>query len=862
MLRLALSRPKEAAEVAQACLSRKPDPLTASYALQTLSIAHREFGDGPQALRYVRRALRAAERSGRLDRSADVRATLGSTLALVGRTREALDAFDRSLAGARGLPAARIRMRRGGVLQIVGRYDDALADLRRAIPVLREAGDVVYHARALGFRALVYLDRGMYERADEDLATHERLMLEAGQRLESAEARHARGLAAYQAGDLPLALRHFDAAEQMYAEVGEQEAELELNRCRVLLSAGMPEDGRRHAARAVQTMEHNTAYAHRRAEALLMAASAGLAGAERDRPRIEADEAARLFRAQQRDRWMWRARRLSATARWMAGERSPALLRTAAQVADHLDDLHDPEATQARLLAGRIALAMDRREEADRHLAMAALARHRGTAISRATGWLAKALRAEQSHDARATLVACRRGLELLDEHRLTLGATEMRAQATVHGTELAAIATRHAIRTGDAKRLLRWSERWRATTLTAAPVRPPDDDALALELSALRQTTRRIADARADGEPTASLEREQTRLEAAVRSRMLRTSGSRQLVSEQLDHGRLVESLGGATLVELVDVDGVLHVVTVDARGTALHVAGPTDDAMSELEFARFGLQRLAAATTPALVRLGAGGLRGTAEALERALLGPVANRLGDGPVVVVPSGRLHAVPWSLLPSLRDREVTVAPSATAWLRARSTAPPRHGRVALVVGPGLSTNGAEVEKVATFHRDAQLLTGEHATADAVLASLDGATLAHVAAHGTFRADNALFSSLQLADGPLTVHDLERLRRPPHRLVLSSCDSGLGTTAGADELLGLSSALIGLGCAGLLASVVIVNDAATVTLMVAVHEGLRGGATLAAALLEARRAVGEDDPVLAATGQSFVALGGA
>jgi CHAT domain-containing protein len=132
----------------------------------------------------------------------------------------------------------------------------------------------------------------------------------------------------------------------------------------------------------------------------------------------------------------------------------------------------------------------------------------------------------------------------------------------------------------------------------------------------------------------------------------------------------------------------------------------------------------------------------------------------------------------------------------------------------------------------------------------------------VAAHGTFRADNPLFSCLRMADGPLTVHDLERLKAPPYRLVLSSCDSGLATAAGADELLGLSSALIGMGSAGLLASVVIVNDAATVTLMVAVHERLLQGASLAAALHQARMSLGDDDPVLAVTGQSFIALGGA
>jgi CHAT domain-containing protein len=197
-----------------------------------------------------------------------------------------------------------------------------------------------------------------------------------------------------------------------------------------------------------------------------------------------------------------------------------------------------------------------------------------------------------------------------------------------------------------------------------------------------------------------------------------------------------------------------------------------------------------------------------------------------------------------------------------SWLRASSTPKPRHAKVTLVAGPGLETDGAEVHDVASRYPGANLLTGQDATAEGVLAALEGASLAHIAAHGTFRADNALFSSLRLADGELTVHDLERLRHPPHRLVLSSCDSGLAAHAGADELLGLTNALIGLGTAGLLASVVPVNDVATVPLMIAIHGRLREGATLAQALHQARRWLGGSDPVLLATGLSFVALGGA
>jgi len=51
----------------------------------------------------------------------------------------------------------------------------------------------------------------------------------------------------------------------------------------------------------------------------------------------------------------------------------------------------------------------------------------------------------------------------------------------------------------------------------------------------------------------------------------------------------------------------------------------------------------------------------------------------------------------------------------------------------------------------------------------------------------------------------------------------------------------------------------VNDEATVALMLALHDGLQTGATMAHALLQARRSL-PDDPVHRATGYSFVALG--
>jgi hypothetical protein len=64
-----------------------------------------------------------------------------------------------------------------------------------------------------------------------------------------------------------------------------------------------------------------------------------------------------------------------------------------------------------------------------------------------------------------------------------------------------------------------------------------------------------------------------------------------------------------------------------------------------------------------------------------------------------------------------------------------------------------------------------------------------------------------------------------------------------------------------GAAGIVASVVPVNDQATAKLMVPLHRYLRDGASLAEALRLARDGA-EREPVLAATAWSFLALGAA
>jgi CHAT domain-containing protein len=143
----------------------------------------------------------------------------------------------------------------------------------------------------------------------------------------------------------------------------------------------------------------------------------------------------------------------------------------------------------------------------------------------------------------------------------------------------------------------------------------------------------------------------------------------------------------------------------------------------------------------------------------------------------------------------------------------------------------------------------------------VAEALDGVGLAHIACHAHLRADHPHLSSLELADGPLTVYDLEHLRRAPARVVLSACDSGVSSERPGDELLGFLTALFSLGTRAVVASVVPVPDLETAPLMLALHDEVLAGATVPQGLRVAqRRAVDVADPAAFVTAVAFVAFG--
>ncbi|TDC58942.1 CHAT domain-containing protein [Micromonospora sp. KC207] len=823
-----------------------------STAERAIGLALRELNDLPGALRHLRRAERAASTP---RARALARMSLGYVLANAGRTAAALRAVTAALPQLTGADAGRARMQRGVVLHYRGRYDEAVRDYSLAVEIAQREGDPLLEARARNNRGLLNAHRGARGR-DDDLARSAAIFEGLGLDLAAADARWNLGIAAGQRGDTVGALRCFAEVEQEYRRLAVPRPALLLDRFELLLSVPLVDEAVEVAGVAVRELNRR-GMASDLAEALLARARAALLAGDLDTATDTAAQARARFRRQGRRTWAAFARHVELRAEFRRGTRSATLLTALVRTAGQLDATGWPgPALTTRIDAGRLAAALGRADRAASLLDAAARARRRGTAPARAQGWYALALSHRLAGDDRAAARALRRGLAVLDSHRASLGATELRAHSGAYGQELAAEGLDIAVRSAAPAGVLAWAERWRASAVRARAALPPADPDLFAALTELRLVSSLLEDALLAGRPVHALRGRQTRLEQRIRDLSRRVPGGGAVASPP-GVATLAGRLGVRALVELVAHGDRLRAVLVrDGRAT-LHDLGPLAEAANRARLLRFGLRRLVTTGDSAAVRAG---VAHAAAALDRQLFEPLRRHLGDRPLVIVPIGALHAVPWSGLPSCAGRPVTVAPSATAWLSADRRATP-EGPPVLAAGPRLAAAETEVRQLEGVLPGARLFTGADATAGALTAALDGAALAHIAAHGTFRADNPLFSRLELADGPLLAYELERLPRPPGCVVLSACDSGLSGVRPGDEVMGFTAVLLARGARCLVATVLPVPAEPTTALMLDLHRRMRAGARPARALADAQAAfVATGDGSAAATAAAFVCFG--
>jgi CHAT domain-containing protein/tetratricopeptide (TPR) repeat protein len=696
----------------------------------------------------------------------------------------------------------------------------------------------------LSIRGRAYARLGDTTRARADLNRAIRLAEQYELPIAAADIRRSLGTVELRAGNVPTALRCHDTSERIYRRHGlDVPAMLRLDHAEALLTAGLADEAGRQLDEVLPTMRDQRSATRELAYAELFRAGAGMMSDEVDLARRLARSAARrmrrwgcqtcvanaailALRADVRD-----ALRSGDIPTWLPARASRMALSLSAP---RLTD----QAAIARMLAGRLEI---RRGNLQRATELLRQVPRPGQLTPIDYRMLRRLCRAELAVAQRRTAVALTEissGFAELDKIRDRMGGLELVSGTALHGRELADLAVRLVLAEGNPGRLFDWLERTRAQTYRYEPLTDTADPDLAERVADLRGLTQSIHQAQHDGHPTTALRaRQAERLREAHRlgwhagqRGQPRPVATLAEVAEQLGRRALVSFAASQDdLVALLVVDGDARIIRLGSASRAAEGAR-----MLNVDVNAMAPDHRLGQLAEVIMR----SAHKQAGLLDDQLVQPMAGLLGNRDLVIMPADVLYAVPWGVLPSLRSRPIVVTPSATAWLAAERAEPGPARKVVLVRGPGLPAARAEIDKLAGHHRGAILRSGASATIRSVLRALDGAQLAHIAAHGAHEPENALFSRLELADGALFAHEIAGLRHPPLQVVLAACELALNRIRPGNEPLGFASALLACGSRTVIAPLGKVGDQASAAAMDDYHRALVRGASPAVALADA------------------------
>lgn len=816
-------------------------------ALHALAWAEHELMRNGAARALLGEALRVAASAGLRERRAELLASRAAVHQELGRTAAAHRDLAEASRSAPGARTAALEFQRAVLDHTVGRLRPAADRYRRLLAVPTTPDDV--RAKAANNLAEVEVARGRPSAAVpwSDLAVE--LAPSLGPVM-VAYCTQTRARVLVRAGRAPQGLVAFAEARTAYEAAGLDLGEHLVEYADALHDLRLLPEALDAAREGARLCERGAAPLMA-AEALLRVSRLELAVGEVAAAHATAARADALFARQGRVPWRARTRLVAQLA---LGDRADATaLRRVASVLDRAGLV--PDAVEAHLAAGRAAARRGDDERALDSLRRAARQARGGSTLVRLTGRLALAEAARlRGAPTASVLRACRTGLADLDGHRATLASTELRALASGHGVELALVGLRALLPEASPVRVLGWLELVRAAALSRVVDVAPDAGAFD-RLRALHADL----DLAGDGPAPERVQRLRARLaeeEERLRREAWAAPGSVDPAA-RVPPAVLRRALGRRTLVELAELDGDLMAVVVTPSGARLVRLGAAADAQRLVHAVQFALRRLAAGGGGSRAAVAATVHQGLAR-LRAQLVEPLGVRPGTS-LVVAPVGALQRVPWS---ALHDGPVSVTPSASLWARTARPADVAGGTL-LVAGPGLPGSHDEVGRLADLHAGATVLR-DPATVPAVLEAFAGARLAHLSCHTHVRSDSPLFTSLVMDDGPLTLHELLAAasagRGVPAVVVLASCESGVEASAPGDEPLGFVSSLLAHGSRGVVASSVLVPDAAAVPLVLALHEGLAAGRTTADALHAARARLDLDDPRALVAWCAFSAYG--
>ena len=766
-----------------------------------------------QARRWLTTAIQRSTDPAQLAR---LESTLSYVEVELGRPEVGLDLLDTALSRPGRLADGEIGVllaQRALVRVRLGELEAAMPDFAAAIRLLgHEPAEL---GKLFNNRGNLYLERGQPVRAIQDFENAIDQYDLSHNPVARAKAEHNLGYAAMLQGDLATALQRMDHAHRLLRrESSALSVMASQDRAEAMLAAGLIDEALRalrSAAAGFGTMRLRRYQAE--AEFVLARNLAPLVPTEAART---ARRAARRFAGVGAPLQALRCRAIEVTCRIQRNVPVP-------DADELLADLRE-----ARLDRDALSIDVQLRARAGHSMTLP-----RDAPLSvRLLAADSMAAKQARSGNAPAALSTIRRGLTELHRTQAALGSLDLQTALAVHGQRMAELGLRIAVEKGSPRMVFEWVERTGALSGRVEPVRPPTDSAMASDLTELRMLSLRSP------RPGSHESERQAELLHLVRERAWRDPGSARLTDVVTMTALRAElSASDAVLVAPLSVDDQAWALLVTAISSRLVCLGPLREIASELRGLPADLDLEAAELPASIANSVRASLADRLRRLDSLVFGLLGDQLTSERIVINPTGLFSGMPWTLMPSLTGRSVTIPRSASAWVTARAK-PHEYATAGFAAGPRLPRAGHEVASAAAYWPSAHVLAGSDATADSVGAMAGQVDLLHLAAHGHHVADNPLFSNLELVDGPWFGYDLDQLPQVPETVVLSACELGATTIRRGDELLGLTTAWLHAGARCVIASPASVSDEVAAAILPDMHAELAKGVPPADALATA------------------------
>lgn len=751
------------------------------------------------------------------------------------------------------LSQAKIDMNLGSLHFQQGQYAKARDDFGQSAEAFQALGETLYGAMSQTNQAasITMLDDFLgAERLYEQVAP---VFEDAELRAAAASVQHDLAYLKYARGSYTEAFRTFESARDVFTSLADQVniAQTDLEESDLYLDLNLPEEALRlaeQAGRFFSEKSMSSELARSRANQAIALARLG----EAKRAAALLEEAGALFASQDNASWSAHVdlQRAEVLGRDSQPDQARLLAERAAQAYEKLG--MKTKQAYAHILAATLWAGDAQWDRASKELEVAA-----GVLSGVAAPWLEYRVEACRGRVAEG-MGQPDRAIEHYQKAAATIGQMTAALTAEEHRTAFVAdkLASYEALVSlyaeKDPAAAFQWAEQAKSRALVdmlAAGVRPrlhiqDETDARSAErLRALREELSwlytRLTRGATPGEAGAPAAGPETWAKIEEREREV-TSLWRDLRARHPEDLSLIRSAplspsdiqsdlpAGTLLIEYFIARGQVTVFLISKDAVHCYPAvASLADVLPLME--NLALQFSKFAFGPAYYeRHRAALLKDTQEILRQlgqSLVAPFQEKLsGVESLIIIPHGPLHALPFHAL-RLADRylietsNVSYAPSAAVlkycWSKParRDAKSPFAGKALLVGVPDERAHHVtgEINQLARQLGDAEVLLGDQATFDNVSKSSAGCGVLHLAAHGLFRPEAPLLSSIRLSDRWLAVQDVYNLDLKAALVFLSACETGLGHDAGGDDLVGLVRGFLYAGARSLVASLWMVDD---------------------------------------------------